>query len=368
LTLKLFLFIVIKVALIFLFLMQLLQVYPEAQSASNLPVFPSCDPESEISGSDSPNQPATQFCAQWNPDFLFNGAQCCGAVPVPRRKKKHYFKMCSHTAPNGSYCDEMTAEQKQYFQLVSSGKVDVLTLLAEESKRPAEQAYCTVNNGFLAYGRPVVPTEVNKLVIQRPSRCSGFGTDPMVGMLEWLGREIGKNYTDEKYSKVRLLIGDISAPRGGCLCGALGRKGHASHTSGQDADVGFLSVRAHQESPTLFHSQFDASTNWWFIKKILQNPYACVKVIFLDKKHIRSLARAARKDRDWSIYGRFIRHMPGHRNHMHIRIGKGPGTPGCSVDPKPELESIEEDGDILEAMEPSFFDELKSRQSTNVQK
>ena len=172
----------------------------------------------------------------------------------------------------------------------------------------------------------------------------------MVGMLEWLGRQLKEQYSGEPYKGSRLLIGDISGPKGGCLYGPSGRKGHASHTSGQDADVGFLNFKAGVDSPAQFSREFNLTQNWSFIKKILKNPFACVKVIFLDRHNIHSLSKFAQKDEDWQKYSRFIRHMPGHKNHLHIRIGDGPGQPGCSPDAKPELET-EDDGDLYDDLE-----------------
>jgi murein endopeptidase len=210
--------------------------------------------------------------------------------------------------------------------------------------RHGDQAYCTVNNGFLAHGRPVLPTPLNRIVLRSTDRCTNFGTDHMVGLFEWVGRQVAKQYSDEKTSGVRLVVGDVTAPRGGCLAGRNGPKGHASHTTGQDADVGFLTVHPGRESPLQFHTAFDAKANWWLIKQIFKNPYACVKVIFLDKKLIRKLGKAARADEDWNKYWRFIRHMPSHKNHMHVRIGDGPGQPGCFPGANPEDETEELDG------------------------
>ncbi len=105
---------------------------------------------------------------------------------------------------------------------------------------------------------------------------------------------------------------------------------------------------AGKPSPSAFHTDFDPKTNWPFIKKLMTNPYACVRVIFLDRRHIGKLAKFVRKNPDeeenWRKYGRFLRHMPAHRNHMHVRIGDGPGQPGCVADARPDLEEEEDTG------------------------
>lgn len=207
-----------------------------------------------------------------------------------------------------------------------------------------EQAFCTVNNGFLANGRRLIATQQNRIEIRSPEKCTNFGTDQMVAMLEWLGREVKKAYSAPEFNGVRLVVGDITGPKGGCMYGRSGRRGHASHTNGQDADVGFLSVRRNQKSLIQFHQEFDPKISWWLLKKIFKNPYACIKVIFLDRKHIRALNKVAHNDPEWKSFHRFIRHMPSHKNHFHIRIGNGPGLPGCIPGARPELESEETDG------------------------
>jgi murein endopeptidase len=261
----------------------------------------------------------------------------------------------------------MTEEQKIYSEAVASGKLgDLLNYITLEMGKRGDQAYCTTGNGFLAHGRRVVPTSENRIVVQAPEKCLNFGTDAMAGMMEWLGREISSKYSAAHHSGVHLILGDISAPRGGCLSNPSGKRRHASHTAGQDADVGFLTIKSGKPSPTKFHRDFDASTNWWFIKKIFRNPFACVKVIFLDQRHIRTLSKYAHADSEWRSYHRFIRHMPGHKNHLHIRVGNGPGPAGCTPTARPELES-EEDSDTIEANELSILDELKTRQSSSVQ-
>lgn len=320
-------------------MIKLLFEYSSALASGQWPTFPACDPETNVLSESSPEQPSSQFCAQWNPDFLYNGAQCCSSV-APRRHKKRY-NLCGSIQPNGSYCDQMTHEQKSYLQNVQTKKIsDPLQFLSRQMIAGQEQAYCTVNTGFLAFGRPVVPTERNRLLLRHPERCSNFGTDRMAALLEWVGREVSQKYSSPVYSKTHVLIGDISAPRGGCLCGSGGRKGHSSHTTGQDADIGFLTPFSGKESPSAFHTHFDGSTNWWFIKKIFKNPFVCIRIIFLDRRHIRTLSKVARRDPEWVIYRKYLKHMPGHKNHMHIRIGKASGNPGCNFDP--QIDEVED--------------------------
>jgi len=342
--------------------------FASAPGATYQPHFSSCDPVSDPLKI-ALNEPSPLFCSQWNPDFFHNHQQCCGALPAHGRRKK--FKACSQERVSHGFCHEMTPEQKEYIESVGSGKVsDVLSFLGDQQGRRGEQAFCTVNNGFLVNGRPIVPNPHNRIVIQTPNRCTYFGTDAMAGMLEWLGREVSKEFSGEEYSKGYLLLGDVAGPRGGCLFGSSGKRRHASHTTGQDADVGFLTLSPGQSSPLLFHRKFDVEKNWWFLKKILKNPMACVKVVFLGKEHIAHLNRKfSRTDPEWTTLQRFIRHMPGHSNHFHIRIGTGPGLLGCKPEAHPELE-YEEDGDGFEAQEQTILgeiDRLKTRQSSSIE-
>lgn len=288
--------------------------------------FPSSPPYSEFielpeSGLTTP------FCAEWNPDFPYRGGQCCGKVP---RRGTNSGGFCPAARAKGSFCDETTDDQTLYMEQMGVGKsADILQLIDRDQTRRLPQAFCSPNNGFLAWGRPVIPSLQNRVLLKSPARCTYFGTDAMVGMLEWVGRRVKERYSDSEHSGVRLVLGDISAPRGGCLKGRAGRRGHSSHMSGQDVDVGFINVHERQPSSPVFNKQFDPEANWWLVKQIFKNPYACVKVIFLDRAHIRKLIKVAAGDPDWAQIGTRIHHVRNHKNHMHIRIGDIPGAPGC---------------------------------------
>jgi murein endopeptidase len=300
--------------------------------------FPPCAPASE-SVVDETGGLDPVFCAEWNPEYPYNGIHCCGKTPKRRGAR------CFPERRKVNFCDEVTDEQKEYAKAVSSGKIDdALNVIADSIARRSQQSYCGVNNGFLAFGRAVVGTPLNRIVIRSPERCTNYATDGMAGLLEWLGRQIRQRYADPPYQGVKLVLGDISAPRGGCLAGPGGRKGHASHTSGQDADVSFLYVRPDHESLIQFHKDFNPEISWWMVKQIFKNPYACVRVVFLDRRLIAKLRKSARDDEDWGKYGRFLRHVRGHKNHFHVRVGDHPGAPGCGPDAHPELEE-EEDSD-----------------------
>ena len=319
------------------------------------PEFPPCSPMTEPTTDRDSNSliplPELDFCSKWNPEFAYNGHHCCAKPTHSSRRRRGRGRpsgTCSSQRTKGTYCSEITPEQEEYTQKAEQGQLgDILDLVMREKDLRGSQAYCSVNSGFLAWGRRLIPSRENRIILRSPDRCTEFGTDSMVGMLEWLGRQVALEYPAPQYAATHLVVGDIAAPRGGCLSGRGGRRGHLSHTTGQDADVSFLYARPGVSSPINFHKDFDAKVNWKVLKEIFTNPYACIKVIFLDKRLIKKLSKVAARDPDWIKYRRFIRHIPGHRNHFHVRVGDGPGMPGCVVDAKPELEQDDsgEEGD-----------------------
>jgi murein endopeptidase len=307
---------------------------PEARAWDrNLPDMPVSEFLDSLDGGND-----VGFCAEWNPDFGYKGLHCCPKAPMARRGRR---AACAPHRKKVTYCDELTEEQRRNRDLVSNGQAgDLLERIATDLARSREQSFCSVSNGFLAWGREVLPSPVNRIQVRAPHRCVSFGTDGMVGMLEWVGRKVNEEYSKPEFSKTHLLIGDISAPRGGCLSGRGGRRGHASHTSGQDVDLGFLVAKPNRASPDNLSKDFDPRTNWWLIKQVFSNPYACVKVVFLDKRLIAKLAKVASDDPEWKRLRSHIHHVKGHRNHFHIRVGTQPGHPGCPVDQTPEEDAL----------------------------
>ena len=305
------------------------------------------------------------FCSKWNPDYAPNGKKCCSKYSERFKFVAASHKKSPHCTPQRklpNYCGEMTDEQRRYgVMLGMSYGGDALKTIQHENG-DHEQSFCSENNGFMAFARRLIPSSANRVALRFPDRCTNFGTDGMVGLLEWLGREIGREYSEPSYNGIRLVIADIAAPRGGCIWGHGGRMSHASHTNGKDADVGFITFKKNFKSPVALVETFDITSNWWMIKKIFHNPFSCVKRLFLDRKLIHKLSIALKNDPEWQTVHPFIMHVPGHHNHLHIRIGNGPGRPGCfkvadlkrTVSAADELDSIltdtlpdgEEDGTL----------------------
>jgi murein endopeptidase len=330
--------------------------YATAHSAMS-DLFEPCDPESiKHFGFSTMASPTLDFCQKWNPDFR-KGGSCCAFVS--RRS-------CFPRRGRPDSCSNVTEEQKIYINTYSNGNAEKILQVLTDAIGQKQQAYCSVNNGFLAYGRPLIQTPFNALHIQAPGKCTYFGTDPMVAMLEWVGREIRRKYSNTEYSQAHLLLGDIAGPRGGCLVGKSGRRKHASHMTGQDVDVGFLTPIANRPSPTLFHTKLNVEANAWFLKQIFNNPFACIKGVLLSQNHIKTLNQYFKNDSEWPAMKKYIKHVKGHNNHFHIRIGNGPGPFGCTPGAKPEFEFDEEDelepAELMSRIEEEL-DALKQRRS-----
>jgi hypothetical protein len=283
-----------------------------------------------------------RFCAKWNPEFRATGNLCCHD-PFVKARRGRKLRACAPERAKASFCGEMTQEQREYERLATRGELgDVLEYLKQKAGLSGRQDQCGPNNGFLAYGRPIVSTPTNRIMLRNPSRCIHFGTDEMAMMVEWLGRKVAEQYSGPEYSGVRVIVGDISTPRGGCIPGRRGRRGHSSHTSGTDMDLGFLNADRGKSSPVKMSNRFDAGANWWFLRNVLQNPFACVKRVFLDRRLIRAISRSAGTDPVWKQAATFIQHAKFHKNHFHVRLGDRPGAPGCLGVPDQGVELDEE--------------------------
>lgn len=314
--------------------------------------FQPASPHSEFLPA-APGEPPVDFCSEWNPEFGYRGYRCCSngvtrTFASSGRRGRRRANACAPNRLKHQFCDEMTPYQKEYVAGVKEGKVDALENIQKSMGSKGGQAFCGPSNGFLVEGRPLVPTVANRVEIRNESRCSNFGTDPLIGTMEWLGREIKREFHEPEFDDARLIVGDISAPRGGCIAGRGGRRAHKSHTGGIDVDFAFFNPRAGHNPEERFTRTFYVASNWWMLKKLFKNPFGCVKIVFVDQGHIRSLERYAQTDPEWPKFRKFIRHVRGHRDHFHLRVGSGPGAPGCASDPS--LEEDEDGGDEGEGM------------------
>jgi murein endopeptidase len=121
----------------------------------------------------------------------------------------------------------------------------------------------------------------------------------------------------------RLVIGDLSNPRGGRL------NRHRSHQAGRDADIGFYFQRGEVESflaPR--RKDLDLPRTWALVRALVTE--TDVERIFVDRSLIAVLyqhALAEGEDRSWlnDIFGRtgekgIIQHERRHKDHLHVRF------------------------------------------------
>lgn len=121
----------------------------------------------------------------------------------------------------------------------------------------------------------------------------------------------------------RLVIGDLSNPRGGRI------DRHRSHQAGRDADLGFYYKSGAAETFRAARPKdLDAPRTWAFVRALVTE--SDVERIFVDRTLIRVLydqALAEGEDRGWlaDIFGRssekgIIQHERRHKDHLHVRF------------------------------------------------
>ena len=153
----------------FLFALICTSAWADAGAPARAESFPSCSPESEYFP-DSEGL-TEDFCAKWNPEFFEMGAVCChNPVVFSKHGKRTRRKLrgCVNSRfRSGSYCGEMTSEQRRYTELSTSGKLgDSLEYLRSQLGTFGKQGQCGPNNGFLASGRRIIPNALNRIQIR----------------------------------------------------------------------------------------------------------------------------------------------------------------------------------------------------------
>ena len=138
-------------------------------------------------------------------------------------------------------------------------------------------------------------------------------------------------------------VGDISSEHGGKL------RGHKSHQSGRDVDLGLYIRKQSKKGPRAFISanrhKIDHAPNWTLIEALVSKSRksSLVSYIFLDYGVQKDLYQWAKKKGvkqkrlDWIFqYPRgkramrgIVRHEPGHADHYHIRFKCAPDDEDC---------------------------------------
>ena len=121
----------------------------------------------------------------------------------------------------------------------------------------------------------------------------------------------------------RLVIGDISNPRGGRI------DRHRSHQTGRDADIGFYYKDGEAGTFRAARArELDAVRTWALVRALVTE--TDIERIFIDRSLMRVLydqAVAEDEDRGWlaDIFGRtsekgIIQHEKRHKDHLHARF------------------------------------------------
>jgi murein endopeptidase len=157
-----------------------------------------------------------------------------------------------------------------------------------------------------------------------------YGTDETLAYVQFAAWAVEKMYP----GTVPVIVGDISDRNGGRL------SPHRSHQSGRDADIGFYAkgnkrLKWFQD----LGDNLDVAKSWVFIEALLRT--RAVKWIFIDRSIQKKLYAHARRqgfaqadlERIFQYPGgrkrTLIRHVRGHRNHLHVRFVCPPEDVDC---------------------------------------
>jgi murein endopeptidase len=306
----------------------------ELAQAANLMAPPDVSVSSIGAGRPDPFTPGLSLlaCERFDPEASLKGGTCC------MRQRPRLLPNCAPSRRSSSHCAERTYEQLKWATAYQNNPHLYRSQLLERiSQDDRQKAFCTVNDGFLAWGVPLLELPDNRVKLRSAFRCANFGVPRLIAALDWLGTQMAGKFL----GPVELLIGDLSGPKGGCLAGMRGRRAHRSHTSGLDADIAFPVAKGSQ--PGRFHGTFEPETMWWVMKQLFSNPHACVAVVYLDRRLISKLGKAAGNDPDWELIRKHLKHVSHHRNHIHVRVKDAAGGLNCLSGVKIEEEDLEND-------------------------
>lgn len=159
-----------------------------------------------------------------------------------------------------------------------------------------------------------------------------FGTDEAVSYVIRAIERVLVRYP----SSANLIVKDFSREHGRRL------RPHRSHQSGRDVDIGYYFKENWQPSnfKTVWPSTLDADKTWFFVEQLLKS--RAVKHIFIDYRLQKPLYLAAKeqgwRDEDLAKLIEYpngrnphavIRHIRGHRTHMHVRFVCPPRDGEC---------------------------------------
>ncbi|GEM_PF-1177917 len=232
------------------------------------------------------------------------------------------FKIFHHEirSLNGSYALEQNL----------SSKTKVVVWRAKDGHKSASIGFPAA--GSLEGAVPMMEGP-GRILKATPWKC--WGTIETVSTLDAILRE----WEHRKPGGQPVLVGNMSAPMGGKL------SPHRSHQSGRDVDLSYIQIENPKEELNwreMSKSNLDAGRTWDLLKLLVESRR--VQAIFIDSKIQKLLYRDAVANRRiaktrlsrWIEYPRqpgttsaIIRHVPGHRDHIHVRFKCSDGDRGC---------------------------------------
>ncbi len=187
------------------------------------------------------------------------------------------------------------------------------------SKSPARgpsEAIGGYSNGCVR-GAAALKRRGDNFRLARPRRRRNFGHPLTVSFVEELAAKMKKKKLGS------LSVGDLSQPRGGPA-----PSGHASHQSGLDADLWYLTPTRRGGARTLVDRKRERITRHWSarVRAVLELAATDARVarIFVHPIIKRELCRVAAKP--WL---RKLRPWWGHDSHFHVRLACPPGDDEC---------------------------------------
>ena len=186
---------------------------------------------------------------------------------------------------------------------------DILTCRAHLGTRSTGEPH----QGKLRRGLRL-PAHAALYIRPRNRKRANWGTQALIATLLTAAQHVQTRHPHTH----PLVVGDLSARRGGAL------GGHLSHQNGLDADISYI---LRYKPPKGFTRQtrksVDFTRTWTLIDALLATGW--VSHIFTDQSFKSDLRRAARRaghDPKWiaHVFSRIIQHAPHHRSHLHIRV------------------------------------------------
>jgi len=173
----------------------------------------------------------------------------------------------------------------------------------------------TVTRGELINGLQLVSTP--GWLVQDQNRA--WGTPELIHCLQRSIMAVHEHFPETP----PLHVGDLSREEGGYL------KGHASHQSGLDADVGFFYHGENAWYQNATAKTLDRERTWMLVRSMVTD--CAVEYVFMDREVLAWLREHASKvegNQAWleSVFSEgpsrpgILRHADGHRTHMHVRV------------------------------------------------